>query len=484
MKLRSTVFASLLAAALLFALIASATIHAQKKSAVWKAGVARIVITPDKPIWMAGYAARTKPSAGKLHDIFVKALALEDAQKNRVVIVTSDLLGFPRELSESVAVEAQKRHGLKREQILFTSSHTHTGPVLKQSLVGAYILPPEQQSRVIEYTAEVQSKVVAVIGDALKDLVPARLAFGRGAAHFGLNRRQVTPQGINFGEALQGLSDPDVPVLRVESPQGTLRAVLFSYACHNTTLTGEHYLLSGDYAGFAQLAIERAHPSATAMFMMGCGADINPKPRSTVELAVQHGEALAATVNNVLSKPMTDVRGGIKTAFERIPLTFAQPPTREEFKARLADKNVFVRLHAERMLARLERDGKLISAYLYPMQAFQIGNEVTLVALAGEVAVGYALRLKKELGADGLWVVGYANDVFAYIPTVQILNEGGYEAEGAMIYYDLPTRFTSDVEDKIVSKAHELVRRVGRQVNKSVTRSECPPLWYTLRYES
>jgi hypothetical protein len=472
MRLRTHAQTALLtsAVALLIALSVATETRAQKASGSWKAGVARVVITPDKPIWMAGYANRTKPSEGKLHDLFVKVLALEDAKKNRVVIVTSDLLGFSRGLSEAVAAEVRKRHGLRREQVLFTSSHTHTGPVLKQSLIGAYNLDEAQTARVIEYTDDLQQKVVAVIGDALKDLTPARLSFGRGEAHFGMNRRQVTPRGITFGEAPQGPSDSDVPVLRVESPDGKLRAALFSYACHNTTLTGEHYLLSGDYAGFAQLAVEKAHPGATAMFMSGCGADINPKPRSSVELAEQHGEALASTVNQVLGKQLQPVGGALKLAFERIPLRFAAPPTKEEFQARLNDKNLFVRLHAERMLARLARDGKLISEYPYPIQVLQLGEGVTLVALAGEVAVGYALRLKRELGKDGLWVVGYANEVFAYVPTVRILDEGGYEAEGAMIYYDLPTRFTPEVEDKIVGKVHEMARRVGRKAGKAAAR--------------
>ena len=93
-----------------------------------------------------------------------------------------------------------------------------------------------------------------------------------------------------------------MPVLKVAAPDGKLRAVLFGYACHNTTLTGEFYKISGDYAGFAQLAIEKANPGATAMFLMLSGADQNPHPRSTLELAEQHGTELAAEVNRVLRR--------------------------------------------------------------------------------------------------------------------------------------------------------------------------------------
>ena len=76
-----------------------------------------------------------------------------------------------------------------------------------------------------------------------------------------------------------------MPVLKITGPDGKLRAVLFGYACHNTTLTAEVYQLSGDYAGFAAAELEAKHPGATALFLMLCGADQNPSPRGTVELA-------------------------------------------------------------------------------------------------------------------------------------------------------------------------------------------------------
>src|SRR4030042_6097129 len=69
---------------------------------VWKAGTARVEITPGRPLWLAGYAARSRPAEGTLHPLWVKALALEAPGGERVVILTSDLLGFPRALSERI----------------------------------------------------------------------------------------------------------------------------------------------------------------------------------------------------------------------------------------------------------------------------------------------------------------------------------------------------------------------------------------------
>jgi hypothetical protein len=429
----------------------------------WSAGLAKVAITPEKPIWMAGYASRNKPAEGKLQELYAKALALEDERDRRVVIVTSDLLGFPRAMAEAIANRARTQLGLPRSQLVLTSSHTHTGPALAGSLVGAYDLNAEQAAAIGEYSRALEEKIVTLIGRALADLAPAKLSFGRGEASFGVNRREMTPSGMRIGVNKQGPADADVPVLRIESPQGQLRGVLFGYACHNTTLTGEFYQWSGDYAGYAQAAIEKKHPGVMAMFVIGCGADINPYPRSRLELAEQHGEALAQAVEKILVGSFPQVRGPLRTAFDYVMLPLSLPPTREEFQSRLSDQNPFRRRHAERMLARLERDRKLISEYSYPIQVVQFGDHLTFIALAGEVVVDYALRLKRELGLDGLWVAGYSHDVFAYIPSARMFAEGGYEVIDSMIYYDLPGPFIPAIEEKIIKKVHELARRAGRR---------------------
>src|SRR5205823_8425226 len=115
--------------------------------------------------------------------------------------------------------------------------------------------------------------LILLIGKAIQNLEPADIWFGNGQAHFAINRREPTPKGVRIGLNPSGPTDPDVPVLKVTAPDGNVRILLFGYACHNTTLGGDIYKITGDYAGFAQLAVESAEPGATAMFMMLCGAD-------------------------------------------------------------------------------------------------------------------------------------------------------------------------------------------------------------------
>ena len=97
-----------------------------------------MLITPQKPLWMAGYASRTRPSEGVAQDLYAKALALGDPTGKRAVLVTSDLLGFPAEVSHNIAVRVEQKHHLTRPQLLLSSSHTHSGPVIGKMLALIY----------------------------------------------------------------------------------------------------------------------------------------------------------------------------------------------------------------------------------------------------------------------------------------------------------------------------------------------------------
>ncbi|HZY83980.1 MAG TPA: neutral/alkaline non-lysosomal ceramidase N-terminal domain-containing protein [Gemmataceae bacterium] len=434
---------------------------AEPAPVAWKAGVAVRVITPEGPQWMAGYGNRNKPSEGKLTELYVKALALEDPKGGRLVLLTSDLVGVPRSLSVAVAEEVRKRTGLPRERLMLTVSHTHCGPVLRDSLSDMYDMPAELAAKVGPYTNQVRDRMVEVIVRALADLKPAALAVGRGTARFAVNRRKPTARGVVNDANPAGPVDHDVPVLRVTAPDGKLRAVVFGYACHNTTL--QFYRWCGDYAGFAQRYLEEKHPGAAALFWTGCGADANPLPRGKVEQCEKYGRELADAVEAVLSGTLTVVRGDGAARYAEIALPFDKLPGKEKWAADLLSKQYAVRKRAERYSKQLREGAKIDDHYgHYPVQVWRLGEQVTWVALGGEVVVDYGLRLKKELrGGPAVWVTGYANDVMAYVASKRVLAEGGYEADSSMIYYGQPTNWAPEVEEKIVGKARELVKEVG-----------------------
>ncbi len=426
----------------------------------WQAGLAKVPLTPTRSVWMAGYAVRSKPSEGVWMELYGKALALEDPSGRKTVLVTLDLLGITAEVAENVTRRAKEKYGLPRDRILLSTSHTHGGPMLERNLEIAYTLTEKQRAAVAAYTREVEEKIVSLIGKSLEKLSPARLSFGHTKAYFAVNRRVEKESGYVIGVNRRGPVDHDVPFLTVDGERGELRAVIFGYACHNTTLGGDIYEFHGDYAGFAQAWLEKRHPEALALFIAGCGADANPYPRREKKWVEEHGKALARAVEGALTGPLKKVGGPLRSRFEKIPLAFATPPTRAELDQQKLSENVYQRRHAEAMLKILDRDGRLPEAYPYPLQVWQFGKDLTLIALAGEVVVDYALRFKKEFGSENTWVVGYSNDVFAYVPSLRVLQEGGYEAEGAMIYYGQPTKFAPSVEDSIVEGIRRMVHQV------------------------
>jgi hypothetical protein len=428
----------------------------------WKAGVARAIITPQKSLWMAGYASRKKPSEGVIQELYAKALALEDHSGKRAVLVTSDLLGFPAVVSHNIASRVEKQHHLRRDQLLLSSSHTHCGPVIGKMLGIMYPMNSQQWADVEAYTSELEDKIVKLVGASLKSLRPARLSFGHGEAGFAMNRRARTQEEVVIGVNKEGPVDHDVPVLRVDDKHGKLQAVVFGYACHNTTAR-DFLQFNGDYAGFAQAWLENHHPGAMALFMAGCGGDANPYPRGTIELAQQHGEELAAAVEKVLVGELQSVHGPLQTAYEEFPVAFATPLGRDELQAQLENKDVYRQNWAEAMLKILDRDGHLPTEYPYPLEIWLFAQELTLIALGGEVVVDYDLRLKKELGAEKLWVAAYSNDVFAYIPSLRVLEEGGYEGGGAMVYYGQPGPFAPSIEETIIGKVHDMIQRIRRE---------------------
>jgi hypothetical protein len=448
-----------------------AAVAAEASNAAWKAGAAVVAITPNQPMWMAGYASRTNVSNGKGLELFAKALALQDSSSNRLVIVTLDLIGVPRSLRQAVEQQARVDHGLTREQLLMNCSHTHSGPEFriqrgpqdwamfgKENIRGA--------KSADDYGIELRGRIREVISLALAELGPAALSYQHARCGFAMNRRTPVRGGYDNFPNPEGPVDHDVPVLRVDGADGRLRAVLFGYACHNTTLA--LYQFSGDYAGFAQQALEKAHPGAVALFMLGCGGDQNPYPRGTVPLAQAHGQTLATAVDAALMTTPMKLSGPLRGALAELELDYAPVPTRAEFEARL-QTNGPAADHARRMLERLNQDGRLPERYPYPVQLLQFGDQLTLVALAGETCVDYSHRLKRELrepalslsNAPALWVAGYCNDVMAYIPSARLLREGGYEPHSSMFYSEIhPGPWASSLEERIISKVHELNRQL------------------------
>lgn len=428
----------------------------------WKVGLAQIKITPERPVQMSGYASRTKPFQKVNADLYVKVLVLEDQAGHRGILVTSDLLGFPAAVAEPICKRLEQKIGLKREQILLNSAHTHAGPLLSVTVPAKDDPNVAEAMRTLEYTRQLQDKVVEVVVQAVSHLEPAKLSWGSGVAHFVMNRREFTPDGIILGVNPRGLADRSVPVLRVDDPNGKPRAVLFGAATHNTTLGPDNYEISGDYAGFAQTDLQEKYPNVQAMFMLGCAGDSNPYPRGTMEIARKHGQALAQEVGRVLEGKLRPVRGPLQIAFAQVDLPLQTNLSRDELQKWATNRRNIKSFVAVQLLALLDRGDKLPDHYTCPLTVWQFGSDLTLVGLSGEVVVDYVPLLEKALGPNQLWIAAYCNDVFGYLPSARVAAEGGYETRG--LYSGGAGFFAPQAQEVLVEKVRELAKKAGRKL--------------------
>jgi len=438
-----------------------------------RAGASKVKITPEHPGWMTGYGNRNHVADGTKTDLWVRALVLESGGK-RLVLVTADILGFPTDLSRAIRKEAVSRFGIEAADLMLVASHTHGGPAVPQrpSMEIFHGLDEKTGQDVFEYADWLQERVLEAISKAMVARKAAFATLTHAEAHFGMNRRFKNPNGsYSIKDNPGGLVDPDVTIVRVTDDDRKPLATVYTYACHGTTLGGETYLYHGDCIGYASDGIEKATGGAPALFATGCGADLNPTPRGPkFELAEQHGRAMTAAVAGApAGKPLS---GPFTSVLSTIDLPLSPPPALElllknSHEEVPAGKVPYRQRHGREMLKLMDA-GKLPTAVPLPVQVWRLGEQ-KVVAYGGETCVEYALRTKKELGAENTWVIGYANEVPCYIPSEQVLSESGYEpgwepstkstiATGSMMFYGWPVPFAPGIEDRIIAEMRRLTR--------------------------
>ncbi len=445
-------------------------------------GAAVVDITPSVPLRLTGYGARKQESEGVAEKIHARALVFggdgipgNDGQQS--VLVTVDNCGVAAEITETVFAKLAEKHKLVRERFVICSTHTHSAPALRGFAPNILSdVTADQAARLNQYETELTGKLVEVVDQAIAAQRPGYLSTGYGEAGFAMNRRNVVDgKWVGFGAVADGPVDKRVPVLAAHDEEGRLIAVLANYACHCTTEPGSFNQVSGDWAGCAADFLEADHPGAVALIAIGCGADADPSPRGTHELARQNGRTIADEVNRLLATsannagPLSETPGNRMQAdlkrihpnllcrIDRIDLPLSPLPPREELERRAAQKDV-TGTHAQRLLKLLD-DGQTVPTTIpgYPVQIWCFGDDLAMVFLGGEVVVDYSIRLNQMFDDSRLWINAYSNDVPCYIASKRLLREGGYEVDSSMVYYGRPGRLAPEAEDLICDTVQRLM---------------------------
>jgi len=444
------------------------------------AGAAARVVNPTRPAATVGHRVPRR-FTNVYQDIRVQAFALEDASSHRLVWMGCDFCLVPGPVVDRIKQQIREKHAIEPKAICINSSHTHSAPPLSELATAG----PEQFDP--EYADFVVREAVAVVGDCLARLAPAKVRYVEDTCRLGINRRLGEPGRIRFGPNPEGAVDRRVQIVAAESAgDGRLIGVAVKYACHPVTCVNVG--LGSDYPGYMRRLVEDQHPGAVVVFLQGCGANVDSQVGSSglssetlerltvgfgrelatealksdqplVTLAEAFGRELAGGVRRALKKPGTRLGGPIEAEYTVIDLPMQKVPA-EKYEEEAKRNTPFAGAWGKTYSGMLARGDKIPETWPYRIQAFRLGGgeaPFTLVALDGEVFCQYGLNLGRMLQPATTVVLGYSNGVVTYLPTAEALVEGGYEPS-AYRTFRLPGPYTGEVESMVLQAAADLAR--------------------------
>lgn len=353
--------------------------------ATFRAGAAKVDITPPKGIPLGGYSARLGRGNQGFHDrVYAKALVLDDG-RHQMVFVTADLIASDLKFHRAIA-GARK---IDPTMLMLCASHTHSGPgALSNSVVGVIALGAYNP----KFYRWLRDKFIDVVAKAQKNLTPAKIAVGIGKLK-GRNRNR------RRGETI---TDPQLAVVRVDHQDGRPMGVLFNFSAHGTVLGSKNMLVSADWMGAAQEEVEK-RLKGVALYANGAEGDQSPRT------------------------------GGGKTRFDRcrkMGVVVAQGVEKLYKKLKPTSKVKLAGIGEEFVLPQTVKSPFLGKSKSF-LQVLVIGD-VAFIGLPGEYTAPLGLEIKKKirkLGYRDAVAMGLANDHLGYVLTPQQFDRGGYEAE-------------------------------------------------------
>jgi neutral ceramidase len=413
---------------------------------MFKAGVAKLEVTPPVGVRMAGFAGRALPSLAVHDPLWARALVLDDGAR-RAGLVALDLIYAPEDLVAKVREAVASPTGISPDGLLIASTHTHSGPLDARE---------EATDQERAYWASLPDKLIQLVSQAAASLQPARLGAASGWCAVGINRRERMPGNrIELGRNYFGVFDTELGVIRVEGAGGAPIAALVNYACHPVCLMADNYLLSADYPGFARHMLEDRLGGGMALFFNGACGNVNPREAavnhgmvsgSNFGTAARAGANVAAEAARVWRKAApTD---GVTLSFARrtisLPTNYdralkaaeqALADTERQAAGPAPDESPYVtwrtRPNPQRAKTRLARVREKGSAPVTcEIQVIRVGA-IAFLGWPGEIFCELGMAAKEGSPFRPTYVIGYANGSIGYVPTPEAFGEGGYEANVA-----------------------------------------------------
>ncbi|WP_127581788.1 hypothetical protein [Paenibacillus koleovorans] len=422
---------------------------------VLEMGVAKVDITPETPIPLAGFGFRSGPYEGVTRPLYAKVSlfrqpAAAGGAPVQLLVVQADLIALSPDVVPGFASAIAERYGLAGTSVLYNASHTHGGPFMRGGIAAGPIDTG--------YTRLLEARLLQATEEAFANAEPVGAAKALGASGIGIHRRKVVNGKMTMAPNREGPIDREVTVVTFSrTSDGTPKGMFVHFTCHPTT-TGDN-LINSDFPGVAMESIEEAvGGGVVATFLQGCCGDIRPNvtnesggfyrgdDRDVRRLGTMLGDEVAAIWSKE-ARTLEPCALEVRDTMVRLPFDDALAEPEESLPERYAK--------LRREWLELSPDNRLYK----PMRVsyMKLAEGLELVGFEGEVVVEYGLHLKAQF-PDAVLPLAYTNGVIAYIPTAAQLIEGGYEPRESIRLFGLPAPFSGAIEALIREAAVSLVR--------------------------
>ncbi|WP_127585627.1 neutral/alkaline non-lysosomal ceramidase N-terminal domain-containing protein [Paenibacillus koleovorans] len=420
-------------------------------------GISKIDITPEFPVPLSGFGHRRGVYEGISRRLYARVwlFGQENGAGNseKILLVQADLIWWGSEVLDSIRQRLKTRWGLTSDRVLFHASHTHGGPQTTACFVPSLgLMEPA-------YISFLERRIVQAVEEAHNSLESVVVERGRGKCEsIGINRRLLVDGKIEMAPHPDGVIDDEVTVIRFQTRSGMTKGVLFHFTCHPTTTSANR--VTSDYCGAAMEAIDRRFGEGVGCFVQGCCGDIRPAVildgrfiGGDEQDVDRLGNRLADAVIDIVERPMELVPASRFVArTKEVELPFIHVPSMEELQPAPDDDETTV--HWKRYL--LDHPHSLKPSAVLHLQLIQFSDELSFVALDGEIVVEYGLLVKRISGGRAL-PLGYSNGILGYVPTAAQIREGGYESDRSNKLFMYPSRFKEEIESNIAAGIRELL---------------------------
>lgn len=418
-------------------------------------------ITPEEPLFLAGYANRKGLSAAVHRRLTTRCVVLRQAAVSLCLIV-NDLMDVDPEIIQTITSRISQKTGLDKNSILITSIHTHSAPEMEYGRSDA------NDRYIDKLIRSVSENAVSVINET-EGFRNANMRIAKALCRINIARRDIKPVGGGMAYRVgdpDGLRDEEVGILQLADGSGERKVTLFNYACHPVTLGYESNFVSTDYPGKARDVVEREF-GGMSVFMNGAAGDLNPREPHNVDPAVTDrlGEQLGkAIISTAFGQPSKDIDLKILAKTIKVPFRdqiITKELIKNEARRKISDITEFFTW--KEMLDRWEKKviemidrNEVGDSFPFKINVMKLGK-VIIFFTQGELFVKYQLALKNNFPDYQVFCVAYVHGTGAYIPTADVFENKGYEADQAYIYEVFPSPLSPQIEQIYLREAFNAI---------------------------